>query len=156
MQQFVEPVDHVIVDAIEDVGEVGLRVEAVHLGRLGDGHGARGFATSVGACKEPVLPPDANGLQGTLGRIVVDGHAAVLKEQAERRPAAEAVAEGTGEIALAGDARELLLGPGAEGLDLGLALLATDRPADIGGLPRDLAFDVIKRADTVQCLAGNR
>ena len=49
-----------IVDAVEDFGQPGLRIEAVHLGCLDKGHrpGQR-FATAVGACKKPVFSPDA-------------------------------------------------------------------------------------------------
>ena len=89
-------------DAIEDVGEVGLRVEAVQLCRLDDRHGAgERLGAGVGAREEPVFSSDADRAQGALGRIVVDADAAVLEEQAEGRPAAEAVAEGLGQVALA-------------------------------------------------------
>lgn len=51
-QQFVEPVDLVIMDAVEDVSEIGLRIEAVEFGGLDDGHGAgQGFRTGIGPCK---------------------------------------------------------------------------------------------------------
>lgn len=43
-----------IVDAGQYVGEVGLRIEAVHLGGLDDGHGAgQRFSAGVGPCEEP-------------------------------------------------------------------------------------------------------
>jgi|TARA_R110002126_G_scaffold499_1_gene3264 hypothetical protein len=39
-------------DAVEDIGEVGLGVETVQLGGFDDGHGAReGFRAGVCACK---------------------------------------------------------------------------------------------------------
>lgn len=69
---------------IEHVGEIGLRIEAVYLGRLDDRHGAgRRFAAGVGAREEPVLPADADRSQGALGRIIVDRHAAIGEEEAE-------------------------------------------------------------------------
>jgi hypothetical protein len=40
----------VIVDAVEDASEVGLRIEAGQLGGFDDGHGTReGFRTSIAA-----------------------------------------------------------------------------------------------------------
>ncbi|MFQ3233496.1 MAG: hypothetical protein ACI82J_001188 [Sulfitobacter litoralis] len=36
-QQLVQPVDLVIVDAVEDIGKVGLRIKAVQLGGFDDG-----------------------------------------------------------------------------------------------------------------------
>ena len=118
-QPFVEAIDLVIVDATWDVSQASLRIKAVHLGGCNDGHGARqGFGTAVRAREEPVLPGNSNRTQGALGRIVVDGDAAVLGEQAEARHPAQAVTEGPGRICLARDAGQLLFGPGKERLDL--------------------------------------
>ena len=39
-QQLAQPVDFVIVDAVEDVGKIGLRIKTVQLGGFDDGHGA--------------------------------------------------------------------------------------------------------------------
>lgn len=51
-QQLIHPVNPVIVDAAENVGEIGLRVEAVELGGFDDGHGeGQGFGTCVCPCK---------------------------------------------------------------------------------------------------------
>ena len=71
-------------DAVEHVGEIGLRIETVHFGGFDDGHGAReGFAAGVGTREEPVVLADADRTQGTLGWIVVDCHAAVGEEEAD-------------------------------------------------------------------------
>lgn len=49
-----------IVDPVEDVGQVGLRVEAVHLRGFDDRHGAgQGFAAGIRAGKQPVAAADA-------------------------------------------------------------------------------------------------
>lgn len=145
-----------IVDAGQDVCEVGLRIEAVHLGRFNDGHRAcQRFGTCVCPGKEPVLPSDANRAQGALGWIVVDSDPTVRQEQAEGVLAAEPVTEGLGQIALAGDQGELALGPCEEGRDLRGAVRLTCGKADVGGTAGDLAFDVIERADTVERLAGD-
>ena len=73
-----------IVDAVEDFGQPGWRIEAVHLGCLDKGHrpGQR-FATAVGACKKPVFSPDADRAHDALGGVVVDADAAISKEELE-------------------------------------------------------------------------
>ena len=40
-QELVDAVDLVVVDALEQVGEIGLWVEVVHLGAFDERHGAR-------------------------------------------------------------------------------------------------------------------
>ena len=155
-QQFIQPVDLVIVDAVEDVSEIGLRVETVQLGGFNDGHGTcEGFRTGIGPCKEPIFPSDSNRAQGALGGIVVDGHTTVGQKQAEGLLPAQAIAERLGQIAFAGNAQELLFGPGKEGLDLWLAQLLTRRMADVSGLTVDVALDVVELADPVERLAGD-
>ena len=125
-----------IVDAVEHVGKIELRIETVQLRCLDDRPGAcERFAAGVCACKEPVLPTDADRAQGALRRIVVDGHPTIGEEEAERGPAGQAVAEGAGQITLAGDPRELALGPVEEGLDLRGAVLLARGKAHLGSLP---------------------
>ena len=52
-----QPVDLVIVDAVEDVGKKGLRIKAVQFGGFDDGHGAgESFCACVGPREEPVFP----------------------------------------------------------------------------------------------------
>jgi len=95
-------------DAVEDVSEIGLWVEAVQLGGFNDRHGAgECFRTGVGPGEEPVLSADADRSQGAFRWIVVDGHTTVCQEQAEGLPAIDAIAEGLGQIALTRNAQEL-------------------------------------------------
>lgn len=112
-KQLVEPVDLVIMDAVKDVSQPGLRIETAHLGCLDERHrpGQR-FATAVGASEEPVLPPDTNRAHGALGRFVVDADTAIIKEELEGRPAAETIAENLG-----GNAQQLDLGPYLKGFN---------------------------------------
>ena len=81
-QQFGQPVDFVIMDTVEDVGEVSLRVEAVHLRGFDDRHGAgQGFTAGIGPGEEPVAAADPDRAHSTLRWIVVYGHAPVVEEQ---------------------------------------------------------------------------
>lgn len=56
-----ETVDLVILDAVENVGEIGLGIEHVQLCRFDDRHGAgQRFFAGIGARKEPVLAADTD------------------------------------------------------------------------------------------------
>ena len=69
-EELVDAVDGMIGDAAEDVGEVGVRVEAVHPAGLDDGVEAGGaLASGIGAAEEIVLPAENDTAQGSLGRI---------------------------------------------------------------------------------------
>ena len=92
-------------DALKDVGKIGLRIEAVQLGGFNNGHGAREcLGTGVCPCKKPILASNPNWAQGALGGIVVGGHTTISQEQAEGLLSIEAIAEGLGQIALAWNA----------------------------------------------------
>ena len=55
-QQFIQPVDLVIVDTVEDVGEIGQWVETIQLGGFNDGHCTRErFRPGIGSSKQPIL-----------------------------------------------------------------------------------------------------
>ncbi len=70
-QQFIQPVDLVIVDTVEDVSQIGQRVETVQLGGLTDGHCTRErFRPSIGSCKQPILTSNSNRAQGAFCRVV--------------------------------------------------------------------------------------
>ena len=80
--QLVNPVDLEMVDAVEDVSKVGLRIEAIQFGRLNQER--EGFRPSVSSSKKPIFPSDFDGTHGTFCYIFVDGHASILKKQAKR------------------------------------------------------------------------
>ena len=70
-----------VVDAAQDVGQIGLRVEAVNLGGFNRRHGAgQCFGAGIGPREEPIFSSESNRAQGSLGRLVVDRHPAVFEE----------------------------------------------------------------------------
>jgi hypothetical protein len=82
-QQFIQPVDLVIVNAIQDICKTSLRTKIIKPGRFDDRHGSRkGFHACIGSCKQLSFPPYANGARGPLGGIVVNGRNG---RQSERR-----------------------------------------------------------------------
>ena len=51
-QQLIQPVNLMVVDAVENISKIGLRIEAVQLGGFDDRHGPReGFRARVCARK---------------------------------------------------------------------------------------------------------
>ncbi len=144
-----------IVDAVENVSQIGQRVETVQLGRFNDSHRTcEGFRAGVGTREEPVFTSYSDRAQGTFGRVVVDGHTPVAQEQAEGLLPREAIAERLGQIAFARDAQELLFRPGEEGCHLGLGKLLTRLMTHVSGLAVYIALDVVELADPVKRLAG--
>src|SRR3546814_13609246 len=92
-------------DAGDDIGEVGLRVEAIEPGRLNqrvDGGGA--LSAGIGAGKEVVLASEGDAAQGPLSRVVVDRPAAVVEIAQQVLPPRQGVAHGRGQ---AGSPRQL-------------------------------------------------
>ena len=78
-QQFIKPVDLVIVDAVEDVSKIGQRVKTVQLGRFNDRHRAReGFRAGICAREEPVFTsysqfPFILPMSGRFIGFIIDG-----------------------------------------------------------------------------------
>lgn len=60
-----------IVDTVEHIGQIGLWIEAIHLGRLDDRHGARqGLRAGVSASKKPILSSDSNRVAFSNGSLL--------------------------------------------------------------------------------------
>ena len=68
-------------DAGQDVGEIGLRIDAVQLGRLDDGVENSGpLAAGIGAGEEIILPSEGQRSDRALGGIVAHLQPAVADE----------------------------------------------------------------------------
>ena len=102
-------------DAGDDVGEVGLRIDAVELAGL-DQRGDDGpvLAAAVGAGEEGILAVQRERPDGAFDDVVVDLDAAVVEEAGEALPARQGVADRLGELGLLADQLELGAQPGFE------------------------------------------
>lgn len=101
-EQFIEPVDLVVVYAFENVSEVGLRIEAVQLGGFDNGHCAGvSFRAGISPLEEPIFPSNSNRAPGALGWVVADCDTPVCQEQAEGLLPTEAISGGLGQITFA-------------------------------------------------------
>src|SRR5439155_7318481 len=148
-QQFVELLHRPAIDELgEDVGEVGLWIEAVKLRGLDERSQARpvGCALIV-ACKQAVLSVECDRPDGPPDDVGVHLDAAVLEEAYETVPVIEPVADRFGDGALLRDGDEPGLEPSLEVLDQWLRLGLSDGAALFGAAPADPALDGVERRD---------
>jgi hypothetical protein len=80
-QQFVDPIDRVVGDALQHVGQIGLRVQVVELGRTHEAvNRSRSFSAGIGTGKQVVFAAQGDGAQRPFGGVVVDFDSAVIAE----------------------------------------------------------------------------
>ena len=113
--EIVEPINLVIGDAAKDVGQPGLRIDAVELGGLDQGVGDRSTpAAALGANEQIILPAQSHGFHRALGAVVVDLQAAMLEIGPQTWQAGQGVADRLGEFGFARDLAELGTEPGLQ------------------------------------------
>src|SRR5690349_5885110 len=94
-------------DLGEDVAQVGGGLDTVELGGLGQGcDGGSVFGAAIGSGEEMILSAKGNGPDRALDGVGVHLDPAVGEEEGQAGPPAEAVADGSGQRALAGDEGE--------------------------------------------------
>ena len=117
-QQFIKPVHRMSGDAREDVGEPGLRIDAIHLRRDNETvHGRGALPAAIGSAEQPRFSSQRDAAQPSFRSIVGQAHASVLKEQRERGPTLEHVIDGFDQIMPAGEPGELRAHIGLEIVD---------------------------------------
>lgn len=96
-------------DASKDIGQPGLRIDAIHFCCDDQAvHGCGAPSSTVGAAKQPSLSSEGDASQASFGSIVGEAHASVLEEQGEARPSFEDVIERLGQVMFMGESGELL------------------------------------------------
>lgn len=124
--------------ALQDIAEVGEGLDVVELRALDYGGDDRpGPGTAVGAGKQMVLPAERGRPHGPLAVLVSISIRPSSTNWVRLTRRGESVADGGRERALGGDAAELRLEPGLEGVE--------DRPARRG--PRLAALVGVSAAD---------
>jgi hypothetical protein len=146
----------VVTDALDDVGEIGLRVEAIELWRLDDGEEDSGAGSAgIGAEEGPVSAAKGQWADSALSGIVGHFETAIEGVARQRSPACEAVSERLCQLALLADPAEVGFEEGLELREQRHAACLAGSKADIRGLAVDLALDGEQRADLVQRAHGD-
>ena len=139
---------------VEDVGEVGVRIDVVELAGLDQrGDDRPVLAAAVGAGEERVLAVERDRADGALDGVGVDLDPAVVEEAREALPARERVADRLGELALLADERELGAQPGLELGDERTRSFLADGAALVGRAAADVVLDR-RRARAMRCSAS--
>src|ERR1700722_7437628 len=93
-----------ICDASENVGQIGLRIDAGHLRRFDDGVDTRGARSAgIGATEEVIFAAENWRSHAALGGVVAHFQSTVCQVAQQRVPSCEGVADSSGERALAAD-----------------------------------------------------
>ena len=144
-------------DAGEHVAQVGFGVEAVELGGLDERVDRGGtLAAGVGAGEELILSAEGQRPDGALGGIVGDFEPAVGEIAGQRVPARAGVADGVGELALAGQPRQGASRNPASSSSSGGARDWRMRRRRSGGSPSAARSIANRAADAVERLLGDR
>ena len=132
----------------EDVGEPGLRIDVVHLGRDDQAVHRPRPARRRDRSRRTTTTSDPRRCRARpLGGIVGQADAAVVEEARERGPALEHVVHGLGDIVAARELGALLAHPGLQIGDQRRAEFLADGPAPFGALSVDRPLDLEQRVD---------
>ena len=86
-------------DPGDDIGDIGVRVDAVGLAGLNDNVDGRGtLAVCARAGEQPVAASHSDAAQRTLRDVVVDLQASIAEEARQRRPSLGAIGDAPGHV----------------------------------------------------------
>src|ERR1700730_10038780 len=144
-------------DAREDVGQPGLRVYSIHLGRYDQAiHGRGALSAAVRSAEQPCFSPKGYTSQSSFGGVVREAHAPILKEQGEARPSLQNVVERFGQVMPTREVDDLLPHVGMKILDQRPAQLLPNGQTILGALAIDRSLDLKQRVDPMDDLDGDR
>jgi len=152
-----EPLDGMIGQLGENVGEPGVRVDVFEFACLDRGlDGCGATAARIGASESPVAAAERNAAQGAFGGVARQANPPVVEEARERRPAGQLVADRLGDLVLRRQPLVLRayirLERGGAGLRIGLARCAPR----LRRLTVDAALDGEQLVDAAHDLGGDR
>src|ERR1700726_4083911 len=91
-------------DASENIGQIGLRIDAAHLCRFDDGVDTSGaLSAGIGATEEIIFATENWHSHAALGGVVAHFQPTVREVAQQRVPSCEGIADSSGERALAAD-----------------------------------------------------
>ena len=146
-----------LADARENLAQVGLGLKAIETCRADQRVEDRGPpAAGVGAQEQPILGPELQRPNGIFRGVVRDFQSTIIDIARQRVPSPAGVANGTGELALAGNELQLLVEPEFQCIEPGFGGVPANASASLGNLACDGPLDVEQRTDLVEGLLGDR
>lgn len=153
-QQFVETVDRMSADhSLQHVTQVCVRLDVIELARLDQRtENCPSSSAAVATGKEVVLAAERHRSDRSLDGVRVEFDAAVMEEAGQSIPARQRIPDRLGEIAAAGQLRELHLEPKAKAVNDRLGEGAPRGQPMRRRLTTHLRFDSIEAGDATQGL----
>jgi len=146
-----------ICEADEEIAQIGVRFNAIHLGSADQAGEAGPVPTAlVVPGKQRIAAVHGRAAYGVFDEVGVDVDAAIVQEEPEAILAFEHIGHGHAEIGLARDARGLRGQPGEELIHQWAGQVLADSPAMFGITTADAVFNLVEGGDTQQCLVDDR
>ncbi len=141
-----QPADRRVCHVGEDVGEPGLRVDVIELGRHDQrGHEGGAISTTIRAGEEPRFPAVCEASERAFGGIVRQANPAIIQERHEAIPSLEHVIYRLGDGRTARQFCPPGLEPMMQFFGEWLAIFAAALQALGGGKTVDLSFDIERK-----------
>lgn len=156
-QEFVDPVDRMLGNLLEDATQVSFRIKAVELRRANQAIDRRGaFAAGIRTREQIVLAAERNSTQRPFGGVVVDLDPSVADIAYKRPPVIERIPDRLGDGRLARYAPAFGLQPGVERVEYRARFGLPDRLAHSRQFTANARFDGIQLTDPAQRFGGHR
>src|ERR1700739_2556864 len=140
----------------EDVGEVGLRVDAIKFTGLNERSDASPVLRAlIVTGEECIFAIENDRANASFDNICVELDPATIENRREPAPVVQGVADVLGDGRLGRDAGELLFEPGSERQHEGFAAFLAHRATLIGAAAPDRLLDGVESSDALERLAGD-
>lgn len=144
-------------DLGDDIGNVGLRLNAVEFGCLYDSvDGGGAIAASLRSGEQPILAAQSHTAHRAFGYVVVDLQTAIFEKTCQCDPAFAAIGDRLGHLGFGREASQGIVECRLQFLDQWRSTILPASSPDIGLLAANLCFDLIKLANALQQIGGQR
>jgi hypothetical protein len=144
-------------DLPSDIGDVGLRVDAVGLAGLDDGVDRRAaLAARFRTGEQSVASSDGNAAQRAFGNVVIDLQAPVIDMATQCRPSLRAIGDGLGHVGLWRQLAQSRVQCLAQRIDQRPRPVLPRRQPHIGRPAAELGFYAVQGTDAFKNVGGQR
>ena len=143
-------------DTAEDIGEPGLRIDAVEFSCFNQcvSNGG-GFASLIRAHEQIILSPEGYAPHATLSGIIVDAQTAIFQIGPKPLEAGQAISDRTSQSRFPRDLCELGMKPDFQIVDEWCGMFLSDGFAPVRWITTNVGLNLIKLRNAFQGLFGN-